>query len=178
MTASDSEHSALLHSLLRAKEQRAARQNEWLTRYRQPVISLSLVSPGPVKISSRYENIMGVALQVCDHWLWQSGWPVKDRQVIWLPTGPEGLWCVAHPAAELKAQLIGIEQSHPLGRLWDFDVICPESGPVGRLSLNQHSRKCLVCDEPAACCARSQAHSTEEVLAGVEKIANDWFVRS
>ena len=38
-----------LDELLAAKEARARRQQAWLTRYGQPVISLSLVTPGPVK---------------------------------------------------------------------------------------------------------------------------------
>lgn len=91
-----------LNSLLQAREKRAARQDKWLTRYHQPVISLTLVTPGPVKTSARYENIMGVALRVCDQWISQNHWPLTARQVNWLATGPEALWCVDHPAAELK----------------------------------------------------------------------------
>ena len=167
-----------LEAMLLAKEKRAQRQTEWSDRYSLPLISLTLVTPGPLKTSARYENIMGVALQVCDQWLRSHGWPVIAREVNWLPTGPEALWCVDHPAPELKAQLIETEQTHPLGRLWDFDVICPVAGPVGRQSLNRHSRRCLVCNEPAACCSRSQCHSRAEVLASVEKIINDWFTRN
>ena len=169
--------SVRLNELLLAKEQRAERQAEWLTGYNRPVISLTLVTPGPVKTGARYENIMGIALSECDQWLRETGWPVLARQVNWLSTGPEALWCVDHPAPELKARLIDKEQTHPLGRLWDFDVICPVAGPVGRQSLNQHRRRCLVCDEPAACCTRSQCHSQAEVLACVEKMINDWFTR-
>ena len=35
-----------LDALLAAKESRAARQADWLTHYQQPVISLTLVTPG------------------------------------------------------------------------------------------------------------------------------------
>ena len=35
--------------LLAAKERRAARQADWLTHYQQPVISLTLVTPGKSK---------------------------------------------------------------------------------------------------------------------------------
>lgn len=166
-----------LNSLLQAREKRAARQDKWLTRYHQPVISLTLVTPGPVKTSARYENIMGVALQVCDQWISQNHWPLTARQVSWLATGPEALWCVDHPAAELKKQLAEIEQTHPLGRLWDFDVICPVSGVTDRKSMNHPARRCLVCDLPAISCARSRRHPPQVVLDCVEKIINDWFTR-
>ncbi len=118
-----------LEELLAAKERRAARQADMLEHYQQPVISLTLVTPGEIKDSLRYRNTMGVALQMCDQLLWENRWQVLDRQVLWLPTGPEALWCVAHPAAEIKAHCADLEQTHPLGRLWDLDVICPRARP-------------------------------------------------
>ncbi|MCL6742509.1 citrate lyase holo-[acyl-carrier protein] synthase [Kosakonia sp. R1.Fl] len=166
-----------LEALLAAKDSRAARQADWLTHYQQPVISLTLVTPGAVKDSIRYRNTMGVALQACDQLLWQNRWRVLDRQVLWLPTGAEALWCVEHPAVEIKAQCVEMEQTHPLGRLWDFDVFCPKAGQVGRHSLDLNTRRCLVCDEPAHGCARSRRHSLEDVVARVERLIDGWFAR-
>lgn len=166
-----------LEALLAAKDSRAARQADWLTHYQQPVISLTLVTPGAVKDSIRYRNTMGVALQACDQLLWQNHWRVLDRQVLWLPTGAEALWCVEHPAVEIKAQCVEMEQTHPLGRLWDFDVFCPKEGLVGRHSLDLNTRRCLVCDEPAHGCARSRRHSVEDVVARVERLIDGWFAR-
>lgn len=166
-----------LEALLAAKEKRAARQAEWLRHYQQPIISLTLVTPGAVKDTMRYRNTMGVALQACDQMLWQRGWQMLDRQVFWLPTGAEAMWCVAHQAAELKAQCIELEQTHPLGRLWDFDIFCPQNGQVGRHSLDRSTRRCLVCDEPAHSCARSRRHPLDEVVSRVEGLINGWFTR-
>lgn len=166
-----------LEALLAAKENRAARQAEWLRHYQQPIISLTLVTPGAVKDTMRYRNTMGVALQACDQMLWQRGWQMLDRQVLWLPTGAEAMWCVAHPATELKAQCIELEQTHPLGRLWDFDIFCPQHGQVGRHSLDRSTRRCLVCDEPAHSCARSRRHPLDEVVSRVEGLINGWFTR-
>lgn len=165
-------------SLLMAKEQRATRQAEWLYHYGKPVISLTLVTPGRKKTGACYDNLMGVAIQSCDQWLREQQWPVLDRKVLWLATGPEALWCVDHPAPEIKAHCIGLEQTHPLGRLWDFDVICPQHGPVGRRSLNVSSRRCLVCDEPAINCVRGDRHPVRQVILKVEKLINDWFARN
>ncbi|WP_380178769.1 citrate lyase holo-[acyl-carrier protein] synthase [Kalamiella sp. sgz302252] len=166
-----------LEALLAAKERRAGRQADWLARYRQPVISLTLVTPGAVKDSARYRNTMGVALRACDQLLWQNCWKVLERQVLWLPTGAEALWCVAHPAAEIKAQCMRLEQNHPLGRLWDLDVICPHQGPIGRQSLGGGRRACLLCHRPAHACARSRRHPVAQVVASVEKIIDAWFAR-
>ncbi|BBR57476.1 MULTISPECIES: citrate lyase holo-[acyl-carrier protein] synthase [unclassified Klebsiella] len=166
-----------LEALLAAKESRAARQADWLTHYGQPVISLTLVTPGAVKNNLRYRNTMGVALQMCDQMLWQNDWQVLDRQVLWLPTGPEALWCVGHQAPEIKAHCAALEQSHPLGRLWDLDVICPHAGHIGRLALGRHMRRCLICDEPAHVCSRSRQHPLEQVIGRVEALIDGWFIR-
>ncbi|MCR1316595.1 citrate lyase holo-[acyl-carrier protein] synthase [Enterobacter soli] len=176
-TATPVQAGVSLEALLAAKERRAARQADWLAHYQQPVISLTLVTPGEIKDSLRYRNTMGVALQMCDQLLWENRWQVLDRQVLWLPTGPETLWCVAHQAAEMKAHCAELEQTHPLGRLWDLDVICPQNGHVGRVSLGANLRRCLICDEPAHACSRSRNHPVEQVTARVEKMIDDWFAR-
>ena len=66
-----------LEELLAAKERRAARQADMLEHYQQPVISLTLVTPGEIKDSLRYRNTMGVALQMCDQLLWENRWTVR-----------------------------------------------------------------------------------------------------
>ncbi|WP_291970014.1 citrate lyase holo-[acyl-carrier protein] synthase [Candidatus Symbiopectobacterium sp.] len=166
-----------LEALLRAKDHRAARQADCLAQYYNTVISLTLVTPGEVKDSIRYRNTMGVALQACDQLLWQQGWNTLDRQVIWLPTGPEALWCVDHVATDVKALCMQLEQTHPLGRLWDIDVFCPQQGLISRKALGGGKRRCLLCDEPAHACARSRRHSPEQVIARVEAVIDDWFTR-
>lgn len=96
--------------------------------------------------------------------------------MLWLPTGPEALWCVDHAASEIKAFCTDLEHTHPLGRLWDIDVICPKDGTVGRQSMGKTSA--------AACCAmnlrtpaRSRRHDTGEVVARVEQMIDAWFAR-
>ncbi len=166
-----------LEAVLAAKEQRAHRQHTWLTRHHRPLISLTLVTPGAVKDSIRYRNAMGVALTACDQLLWQRQWPVLERQVLWLDTGAEALWCVDHCAPEVKASCVELEQTHPLGRLWDFDVLDPLQGQIGRHSLDRPGRLCLLCDEPAHACARSRRHPVEQVVTRVEALIDGWFAR-
>lgn len=166
-----------LDELLAAKDRRTLRQADMLEHYQQPVISLTLVSPGEIKDSLRCRNTMGVVLQMCDQLLWENRRQVLDRQVLWLPTGPEVLWCVAHPAAEIKAHCADLEQTHPLGRLWDLDVICLQQGHVGRQLLEANLKRCLICDAPTHACSRSRTSPVEQVVSRVEKTIDDWFAR-
>ncbi|WP_413723058.1 citrate lyase holo-[acyl-carrier protein] synthase [Sodalis sp. RH24] len=178
MTIADSLQFAVsLEELLTARDLRAARQTEWLARHRRPLISLTLVSPGPVKDSARYRRSMRAALAACDALLAQRGWPVLARAVWWPDTGPEAFWAVDHAAVEIKAATVALEKEHPLGRLWDIDVLFPAGGVIGRRSLDQAGRPCLLCDQPAHACARSRRHPQEEVIAKIEGLLDAYFAR-
>lgn len=163
-----------LEALLAAKERRAQRQSAWLTQFSQPLISLTLVTPGPIKDSPRYRLVMDEALRCAEAMLRRHDWPVLRRQTFWLPTGAEAFWCVQHSAPEIKAAAIELEQSHQLGRLWDVDVICPQAGVIGRHSLDHGRRRCLICDGPAHACARSRRHPLPDVIANVEALIDGW----
>lgn len=163
-----------LEALLAAKERRAQRQSDWLTQFSQPLISLTLVTPGPIKDSPRYRQVMHEALRSADAMLRRHDWPLLRQQTLWLPTGAEALWCVRHSAQEIKAATIELEHAHPLGRLWDFDVICPQAGVIGRRALNHDGRRCLICDGPAHACARARRHPLPAVIANVEALIDGW----
>ena len=165
---------ASVETELATKAQRAARQAEWLGHYQQPVIALTLVTPGAVKDSIRYRNMMGVALQACDQLLWKRRWKTLDRQVLWLPTGPEALWCVEHSASEINALCTELLQTHPLGRLWNIEVICPQQG---RQAQDDRTRRCLLCDDVAQTCESLHRHDAEEVVTRVEQMIDAWFAR-
>ena len=50
-------------------------------------------------------------------------------------TGCEALLSVAHDAMEIKRMMVEIEEQHPLGRVFDIDVISGEGCPISRSQL-------------------------------------------
>lgn len=165
-----------LEQLLAAKERRAARQNRWLNSYQGALVSLTLVTPGEVKDSPRYRQSMQEAIASCHRLLQQRHWPVLAHEVFWLATGPEALWAVAHGAAELKAATVALEQAHALGRLWDIDVLSRQDGIIGRRSLDQAARHCLLCEQPAHACARSRQHPLPQIIEKIEDLIDGYFI--
>ncbi len=91
-----------MEALLAAKEQRAARQADWLAHYQRPLISLTLVTPGAVKDSIRYRNMMGVALQACDQMLWKHRWQTLDRRYCGCRPGRKRCGASITPPAKSK----------------------------------------------------------------------------
>ncbi|AEG94942.1 hypothetical protein D0N43_24690 [Klebsiella aerogenes] len=62
-----------------------------LGHYSQPVISLTLVTPGDIKDNLCYRNTVGVVRQMCDQQQWKNRWQELGLQVLWLPTGSADL---------------------------------------------------------------------------------------
>ena len=90
-----------------------------------------------------------------------------------LKTGAEGYICLnGLEKAEAKYLAVIIESMSPKARLLDVDVR-DKDGAVSRGERGLDARKCLICDEDAKACARSQKHSIEELLAKVNELCYD-----
>ena len=68
----------------------------------------------------------------------------------------------------LKARMMELEDSEPIGRLVDLDVFGSE--PVSLSRSDNSRRKCLLCDDLAVNCARSRRHSYEDLMKRIEEI--------
>ncbi|EDW0104297.1 citrate lyase holo-[acyl-carrier protein] synthase [Salmonella enterica subsp. salamae serovar 6,7:z:1,5] len=166
-----------LTNLLSARERRAERQKALLTRFHQPILSLTLITPGPVKDSIGYRHVMAEALRLADQLFWRCGWKVLHHEVHWLNTGSEALWAVEQEAQAIKTAVVELEEKHPLGRLWDFDVISPGGKPLSREDYGAPARKCLICQRTSHLCCRSRKHSLPELTAHIEEMIRSWEER-
>ena len=157
-----------LDALLAARDLRVARREQVFAARPGPVVSVSVVMPGPVKDCELSRHAQSAALASLDRLFADNGWPAETLWAETPGTGPEALVIVGADAEALKRATIVLEDSHPLGRLWDLDVVTPD-GAVSRRDLNFVPRRCFVCDRPAHECARSRAHSLEALLAVMEE---------
>ena len=167
-----------LAAVLAARETRVRRRQEVLAGARWPVVSVLPVMPGPIKDCAASRALQDAALAALPELCAQRGWPMR---LLWKetpPTGPEALLAVETDAVDLKAAVIELEESHPLGRLFDLDVVDPRQGSLSRRDLGRSPRRCLICGEPAHVCARAQAHSLEALFEAMEARIDAARVRS
>lgn len=156
--------SVTLEELLLARDQRATRQRWALDCYRLPLISLTLVAPGAIKSSPVWRRVARCGQQeiiaLCQQREWVSIWEkdVDER------SGPEWMTVVCAPVNALKQQMVMLEMHHPLGRLWDIDVIDSDGKPLSRRALGLPARECLICQQDAQVCARGRRHSLDLLL--------------
>jgi holo-ACP synthase/triphosphoribosyl-dephospho-CoA synthase len=158
-----------LAEMLAARDLRRSRQLDLLERYRSPLLSLTVVSPGPVKHSESVERVFAAAASQVSLIAAEAGWAVKARIETHAQTGPELLLAVDAPPLECKAALVALEDSHRWGRLFDLDVVTA-AGPLSRAEIGSPPRCCLVCAQPAAACTRSQTHNAAELAQAIAAI--------
>ena len=158
-----------LDELLAARERRAHWQAHWHARHGGTLVVLSVLTPGAVKSHAFGRAVFAAALPVLDC-LWQArGWRVIAHCHWQEDSGEVAWWSVDAPAHTLKRQLLLLEESLPVGRLWDIDVIGADGKPLSRQALGQAPRRCLVCNDDAKICARERRHSLAELHTAMRR---------
>lgn len=162
-----------LDELLLSRDNRHQRHLELLEQYPEgTLVSVTMVMPGPVK-----SNPISMALaDKAEAFLQQN----QFLQITFLErrdlhTGSEIYFVSRLPLLEVKRLCCLIEDRYPLGRLWDFDVIQPDSTPMSRTEIGEQPRRCIICDdEPSINCIRARRHSKPDLYARVELLFNQY----
>ncbi len=159
-----------LPELLESRDRRRARQQQWLRR-EGSLLVLTIVMPGNVKrdelsLAAAEAAVGGLRTAFQNH--------ILEFEEFDLFTGFEAFARIALTPEETKRIACGIEDTHPLGRLFDIDVIDPQGMPLSRTTLGIAPRKCLMCDNDARVCMRSGAHSYTDLRAHIASMINHY----
>ena len=150
-----------LDQLLVSREIRHAKQMALISDHPAlTLVCLTVIMPGSVKrnshslivanaaITAVLERFIGTLSQITAH----------D-----LATGYEAYLLTTLSPREAKLLACDIEDTHPLGRLFDLDVIAADGSPLSRQEVGQPARRCLLCDHEARYCMRNHTHTQEEL---------------
>ncbi|MCL1994514.1 MAG: citrate lyase holo-[acyl-carrier protein] synthase [Spirochaetes bacterium] len=173
-----------LHEILAAKEARANLQAALAEKHRGAgggggaIVSYTLNIAGPRKRSPLADRSFHAGVKLAEVLFRRLGYTLAECVKTDAPTGLECLWVVHGDAAlavadagRLKTELCRLEDEHPLGRLFDMDVI----GQDGQKLSRGGTRPCLICDRPGHDCARNRTHPAEEVAARTHQIMEEYF---
>lgn len=144
--------------ILAARDKRAATQKRLLEKYGKPLICFTMNIAGPVKYSTEIERGYRLGRQLLE----SRVMPVHFEESI-SPTGCEGFYVVEGSAEEIKRICVMIEDSQPICRLFDMDVLDWDGRKLSREELRLPGRTCLICDKPAFDCSRSRVHSVAQL---------------
>ena len=148
-----------LNDMLACRERRVKIQQSLIQQYRTPVISFCMNIPGPIKTNPLIRKAFDQGSQEIRKLLCEHHIPILESIQIHERTGDEWFLAAKGDAALLKELSQSVEDSHPLGRLFDIDVIDTEGSKLSR----KNRRLCIICQGPAQECARSRKHSTKEL---------------
>ncbi len=144
-----------LEAMLLARDKRVQRQRELVQTYDKPLVCLTMNIAGGEKRS----GLIDFAFYEGARRALRMGEPVF-YEIVRADTGMEGYFVFSMDAAVLKRLCVEAEERDEVGRLFDLDVI----DRAGKKLARHTPRKCLLCTEQAAACARSRAHGLEAVL--------------
>ncbi|MGI6700114.1 MAG: citrate lyase holo-[acyl-carrier protein] synthase [Christensenellales bacterium] len=159
-----------VNDMAKSREERVLGQRALLNKWQMPVLSLSMNIAGPVKTSPLLERGFDLMLSNIKSCLQKEGISIVEERETRIFTGCSWLAAVNRDALTLKRLSVALEDKDGLGRLMDLDVIDIQGQKVDRFAIGQPMRTCLICDKAAAVCARSRAHSYQELFKAAEEI--------
>lgn len=157
--------------MMERREKRACQQQLLIEKYNAPVISFCMNIPGPIKTTSEICRLFQDGKNEILNALHANSCPILEEFEIHERTGDEYLLCVKGEAAVLKKVMSEIEESHPLGRLFDIDIIDINGEKISRSVY----RTCLICGKQAQDCARSRTHTVKEMQDKIEQLLKHYL---
>ena len=182
-----------LDELLASRDARHAMQQKLMAEHSgKTLVCLTVVMPGSVKRNQQSLTVARAAVEamrkaynISDDLLpetelltnelkTEAGECLVERD---LNTGYEAYLITPLPLLEAKRVAVDIEDTHPLGRLFDIDVIDAQGIPVSRDRVGGQPRRCLVCDHEARYCMRMRWHTQEEIWARIKQMTDDYALQ-
>ncbi|WP_297262504.1 citrate lyase holo-[acyl-carrier protein] synthase [uncultured Prevotella sp.] len=182
-----------LDELLASRDARHAMQQKLMAEHSgKTLVCLTVVMPGSVKrnqqsliVARAAVKAMRKAYNISDDLLPETELLTNElkfetRECLVerdLNTGYEAYLITSLPLLEAKRVAVDIEDTHPLGRLFDIDVIDAQGIPVSRDRVGGQPRRCLVCDHEARYCMRMRWHTQEEIWARIKQMTDDYALQ-
>lgn len=164
-----------LPEVLTARERRVEKQEAFLLKYDSCVISFTLNIPGRIKNCQLFGMLFDEGLRKLYSTLSENNIKIHCVEIEDAKTGLEAILAVTGAPGMIKCLTAGVEETHPLGRLYDMDVIAQSRIKVSRAAVGFAARKCLICHESVYGCARSRKHAENELLERITSMLGAYF---
>lgn len=165
-----------LKDILASREERVQYQQNLLNKYSESsIVSYKLNIPGPIKYNSLIKEVFDEGLKSLKSKLMDDSIGIVHDHIVYKNSGPEYFAVIDISSSIIKKLTTKIEETHALGRIYDFDVLNSEGRQIERQEVGIAVRKCLLCDRNAFECGRSRNHEVSELIDKIESMAKDYF---
>ena len=157
-----------LDKLLASRDRRVEMQQKLRDNYpNSTLVCLTVIMPGNIKRNLSSLIASQAAINTLLNKLEGNIVDVVTRD---LETGYEAYVVTSLMKQDAKLIACEIEDNHPLGRLFDIDVLDDNGVPMKREVLGFPPRRCLMCDNEARYCMRNRSHSPQELNARIQQM--------
>jgi holo-ACP synthase CitX len=172
-------HHVSIAEILDVREKRVFRQQKLLEIFegqgkdKVTLICFTMNIAGPVKAFELAKSGFEMGIALLEEALSKRKYLVLHDEKEFADTGYTAYYIVKKDANSVKKLTTEIEDNTPLGRLFDIDVLILDFSSdlvnatsvrkIGRDEIGYDGRKCLICDDQVAVCARSRRHSVEDL---------------
>lgn len=165
-----------LTQVLVFREEKAAVQRDFMAESSEKtVVSLGMNVPGPVKTSPLLSEAFQEGVSFIEQMFAEQNASIVRKVVMERVAGYAAVWLIEGVDRYcLKKESVGMETAHPIGRLFDIDVIDEFGKPITRETVGYASRTCFLCGNDAKICGRSRTHSVKELQQKVKEILAQW----
>jgi len=168
-------HRTELMEMLEGRERRVLRQQHLLCDSAADVlVSFTLNIAGPYKCFPLSRLAFSEGCREIRDTLSKDGRLLRE-EIDENSYGREAFFTAAGEALTVKQMLADIEERHPLGRLFDIDVLRKDGSKVSREELGLPPRRCLLCDAPAPECAGRRIHTVAELQEKTVRMIMEWL---
>ena len=169
-----------VEDMMLARDERVLAQNEMLAAaasFPAPtaLLSFGMNIPGAVKQTPLIRNGFLFGKARITELLKREGFSCLLTRELRRVSGDSWLCLIAAPPEAVKRLAVSLEDSEPLARLFDIDVLDREGRKLSREDFSLPPRRCLLCEETAVVCARSRAHRVEALFSRCESLLREAF---
>lgn len=164
-----------LEMVLKARDERVYIQQTLRRTFNRPLVSYKLNMPGEVKYCPEIHRMFDAGLEAFRVAMADQQVVIAFEKLIYEHSGPEYFAVLEAEADWIKRQTVMLEEKHPLGRLFDMDVISEQGVSLSRTDFSMGPRKCLICEAEAFVCARARNHGLENLQSAIVQMYRDYF---
>ena len=169
-----------VEDMMRARDERVQVQNEMLAAaasFPAPtaLLSFGMNIPGAVKQTPLIRSGFLFGKEQLSELLHREDYALLRTRELRRVSGDSWLCLIGAPPEAVKRLAVALEDSEPLARLFDIDVLNCEGQKLSREDFSLPPRRCLLCEEAAVVCARSRAHSVEALFSRCDSLLREAF---
>ena len=166
----------VLKEVLDFREEKVQVQTRMHMEYPEgTVVSLGMNIPGPVKTGSSIFNAFCEGKRALRRAILEETGTIAEAQILKEKAGYAAVYLIKGlEGRRLKEIAVLLEETHPLGRIFDVDVLKDNQESISRTELGAGRRKCLICNGDAKVCGRSRAHTVQDLQKKTIEIIAKW----